>query len=105
MSSVTNHEVAKSGSILSGHSETREFPDWFCDQQRAAWKQFESLPNPTRKDQAWRFANVGLLDLNPFKYGGTLPEKERTTILAESRGLEEVAGRMIFAGDELIERD
>src|SRR5947207_7600954 len=90
---------------LSGAPETREFPDWFRDQQRAAWKQFESLPNPTRKDQAWRFANVGLLDLNRFNYGGTLTEKERATILEQSRGLEEVAGRMIFAGDELLERD
>jgi Fe-S cluster assembly protein SufD len=91
--------------ILSGSSETHEFPDWFRDQKRAAWKQFESLPNPTRKNQAWRFANVGLLDLSPFKFGGTLTEKEHITILEQSRGLEEVAGRMIFAGDEPIERD
>src|SRR5215813_1567710 len=105
MSSVTNHEVAKSGSILSGHSETREFPDWFRDQQFAAWKQFESLPNPTRKDQAWRFANVALLDLSPFKYNAALTEEERAIILEQSRGLEQVAGRMIFAGDELVERD
>src|SRR5207302_2736153 len=42
---------------------------------------------------------------SPFKYGGTLTEKERATILEQSRGLEEVAGRMIFAGDQLIERD
>ena len=67
MSSVTNHEVAKSGSILSGADELRELPDWFRDQQRAAWNQFESLPQPTRKDQAWRFSNVGLLDLTPFQ--------------------------------------
>ena len=104
MPSVSNHELVKPESILSGPSESREFPDWFCDQQRAAWTEFGSLPKPTRKDQAWRFANVGLLDLSPFKYGGTLTEKERATILEQSRGLEEVAGRMIFAGDELIER-
>src|SRR5437660_12199640 len=91
--------------ILSGPGGTRECPDWFQDQQREAWMQVESLPEPTRKDQAWRFANVGLLDLSPFKYGGTLTEKERATILEQSRGLEEVAGRMIFAGDELLERD
>ena len=91
--------------ILSGPGEAREFPDWFRDQQSAAWNQFESLPKPTRKDQAWRFANVNLLDLSPFKYGGTLTETERATILEQSRGLEEVAGRMIFAGDQLIERD
>jgi Fe-S cluster assembly protein SufD len=91
--------------ILFGPSEARESPDWFRDQQRKAWKQFESLPNPTRKDQAWRFANVGLLDLSPFKYGGALTDKERAIILDQSRGLDEVAGRMIFADDQLLERD
>ena len=105
MSLVTHEELKPAAPILSGPAEFREFPDWFYDQQRAAWKEFESLPTPTRKDQAWRFANVGLLDLSPFEYGGTLTEKERATILEQSRGLEEVAGRMIFAGDELIERD
>src|SRR5438309_67770 len=91
--------------ILSGPGGTRECPDWFHDQQREAWMQFESLPKPTRQDQAWRFANVSLLDLSPFKYGGTLTEKERATILEQSRGLEEVAGRMLFACDQLIELD
>src|SRR5256884_6189127 len=91
--------------ILSGPGGTRECPDWFQDQQREAWMQFESLPKPTRKDQAWRFTNVGLLDLSPFRYGARLTEQEHATILEQSRGLEEVAGRMIFAGDELIERD
>ena len=105
MSSVTNHELTKSRSILSGPDESREFPDWFRDQQRGAWKEFESLPKPMRKDQAWRFANVGLLDLTPFKYGGPVTEEERATILEQSRGLDEVAGRMIFARDQLIERD
>jgi Fe-S cluster assembly protein SufD len=104
MSLVTQEEL-KGTPILSGPPDTREFPDWFRDQQSAAWNQFELLPNPTRKDQAWRFANVNLLDLSPFKYGGTLAETECATILEQSRGLEEVAGRMIFAGDQLIERD
>jgi Fe-S cluster assembly protein SufD len=104
MSLVTQEEL-KGTPILSGPTELRDFPDWFGDQQRTAWKQFESLPQPTRKDQAWRFANVGLLDLSRFRYGGTLTEEARATILEQSRGLEEVAGRMIFAGDELIERD
>ena len=106
---MTKNEIAtienQAAPILSGPGEPREFPDWFRDQQRTAWKQFESLPTPTRKDQAWRFTNVNLLDLSRFNYGGTLTEKERATILEQSRGLEEVAGRMIFAGDELIERD
>jgi Fe-S cluster assembly protein SufD len=106
---MTNTEIAtidkQATPILSGPGETDEVPGWFRDQQRAAWKEFESLPNPTRKDQAWRFANVGLLDLSPFKYSGALTGNQRAAILGQSRGLEKVAGRMIFAGDQLLERD
>ena len=103
MSLVIHQEEA--APILSQPAELRELPEWFRDRQRVAWKQFESLPNPTRKDQAWRFSNVGLLDLAKFQVGGTLTEEERDAILERSRGLDEVAGRMVFAGDQLIQRD
>src|ERR1051326_2114099 len=105
MALVTNHEIAKSGSILSGPAELRDLPEWFREQQLAAWDQFGSLPQPTRKNQAWRFSNVGLLDLAPFKSSPPLSEDDRKNILKYSRGLDQYAGRMIFANDELIERD
>jgi Fe-S cluster assembly protein SufD len=105
MSSVANHELAKSGSILSGPSDLHEFPDWFRDQQREAWQQFEALPTPTRKDQAWRFSNVALLDLAPFKISAPLSEDDRKNVLKYSRGLDKYAARMVFANDQLIERD
>ena len=105
MSSVVDHENMQTGSILSGVAEPRDLPEWFRDQQRAAWDQFESLPQPTRKNQAWRFSNVGLLDLAPFKTSSPLSEDDRKNILKYSRGLEQYAGRMIFANDQLVERD
>src|SRR5947199_4523568 len=103
MSLTTLEEQAKA--ILSGPSELRDLPEWFHDQQREAWKQFESFRQPTRKDQAWRFSNVGLLDLAPFKTSPPLSEDDRKNILKYSRGLDQYAGRMIFANDQLIERD
>src|SRR6266480_1485497 len=104
--SLATHEQSKQASpILSGPDELHDFPDWFRDQQRAAWKQFESLPQPTRKDQAWRFSNVGLLDLEPFKSSPPLSDDDRKNILKYSRGLDHYAARMIFANDQLIERD
>jgi len=103
MSLVTHQEQA--APILSGPSDLREFPDWFRDQQSAAWQQFEALPNPTRKDQAWRFSNVALLDLAPFKISAPLSENDRKNVLKYSRGLDQYAARMIFANDQLIERD
>src|SRR5436305_3066897 len=105
MFSVANHELVKSAPILSGPSELREFPDWFHDQQREAWQQFEELPTPTRKDQAWRFSNVALLDLAPFKISAPLSEDDRKNVLKYSRGLDHYAARMIFANDQLIQRD
>src|ERR1700737_3175987 len=103
MSLVANDEVMDS-SVLSGPRESREFPDWFREQQREAWKQFEALPSPTRKDQLWRFASVDLLDLTPFKFPALLSDDDRKNVLKYSRGLDEVAARVIFANDQLIER-
>ena len=103
MPSVAHETNLKSG-ILSGPNESADLPDWFRDQQRAAWSKFESIPRPTRKDQAWRFSNVDLLDLAPFQIPAPLSEDDRKNILKYSRGLDQIAGRMIFANDQLVER-
>ncbi len=93
--------------ILSTPFEARstEMPAWFRDQQRAAWTKFESLPYPARKDQAWRFSSVSALDLSSYHFGAPLSQGERDEVLESSLGLEEVAGRLIFADDQLLRRD
>jgi Fe-S cluster assembly protein SufD len=93
--------------ILSTRFEARsaEMPAWFRDQQRAGWTKFESLPYPARKDQAWRFSNVTALDLSSYHFGAPLTQGERDEVLELSVGLEEVAGRLIFADDQLLRRD
>jgi Fe-S cluster assembly protein SufD len=93
--------------ILAAPFETRspEMPAWFREQQQAAWRNFEALPYPNRKDQAWRFSNVSALDLSSFNFGAALSQNERDEILDRSSGLNEVAGRLIFADDHLLRRD
>jgi len=105
MSAIAHDETVNSKGILSGLLELRDLPDWFRGQQRAAWEKFESIPRPTRKDQPWRFSNVDLLDLAPFKLSGTVSDQARAAILEQSNGLDEVAARLVFAGDQLLERD
>src|SRR5207248_11506069 len=56
-------------------------------------------------DQAWRFSNVDLLDLTPYKFTPELSDDDRANVQKYSRGLAQFAGRMIFAGDQLVERD
>src|SRR5437667_10567404 len=105
MSSIAHDETVNSKGILSGPIESRDLPDWFREQQAAAWAKFESIPRPTRKDQAWRFSNVGLLDLAPFKFSPELSEDDRANVRKYSTVLDQFAGRMIIAFDQLIERD
>jgi len=80
-------------------------PAWFREQQRAAFVKFEALPYPNRKDQAWRFSNVNALDLSSYNFGAALSQNKRDEILDRSLGLNEVAGRLIFADDQLLRRD
>jgi Fe-S cluster assembly protein SufD len=93
--------------ILSGPSAARtaEFPGWFRDQQLAAWTKFESHPFPNRKDQPWRFSSVDALDLSRYTQPARLIQAERAEIVERSAGLEAVAGRLIFADDQLLRRD
>ncbi len=93
--------------ILSGPSAERahDLPGWFREQQRAAWGKFEAFPFPNRKDQPWRFASVDALDLSPYVVPSRLTQTDRDGILERSTGLEAVAGRLIFADDQLLRRD
>jgi Fe-S cluster assembly protein SufD len=105
MSLVSQPELKQAEPILSGPLESHDFPDWFGEQQLAAWSTFQSSRMPHRKDQPWRFSSVDLLDLAPFSRA-TLPEEEkRAEIVQQSRGLDESSGRLIFANNHLLHRD
>lgn len=70
-------------------------PDWFITSQHAAWQAFTSLPMPGRKDENWRFANVGALDFEKFKRhsGGDAPA---------FAGVEKSAARVVTVNDEVV---
>lgn len=93
--------------ILSGPAPglTSDLPTWFSQRQQEAWRRFAALPMPNRKDPAWRFSNVAALDLAPFVSGGPTAPAEAKEILARSSSLGEVAGRLIFADEQLLRRD
>src|ERR1044072_7282060 len=93
--------------ILSAPFEARsaEMPAWFRDQQQAAFARFEALPYPNRKEPAWRFSNVNAFDLSRYNFGASLSQAQRDDILEQRSGYKEVAGRLIFADDQLLRRD
>ncbi len=74
-------------------------------EQAAAWEKFTALPMPVRTDEAWRFANVKDLDLSAYTQAQPVDDATRDELLARSAGLAAVAGRMVFANDELIAQE
>ena len=91
--------------VSAPQKATRALPAWFRQQREQGWREFSALPTPTRKDQAWRFSNVGALDLTPYRFGAPPSENEEAEILERSTALNGKAGRLIFANDQLLERD
>ena len=93
--------------VLDGiHERNADLPVWFREQQQSAWTEFQSLPMPTAKDQAWRFSNVKALDLAPYHLPATtLSDAEARKLLERSSELREIGGRLVFADDHLLERD
>lgn len=83
----------------------RELPGWFTARQAEAWTRFEALPMPARKDQPWRFSNVGALDLSTYIMPDEPAEDVRQALLERSTSLEGVAARLVFADNHLLRRD
>jgi Fe-S cluster assembly protein SufD len=82
-----------------------DLPLWFRQQREQGWREFSTILNPTRKDQAWRFSNVDALDLSLFRFGNPPSDDEQAEILERSAVLNGKSGRLIFANDQLLECD
>lgn len=98
---------AKMSKLLDGPgTRNADLPAWFCEQQQTAWTEFQNLPMPGPKDQAWRFSNVKALNLAPYHLPNEpLSEADRRELLERSTELEETSGRLVFADDALLERE
>lgn len=81
--------------------EASVWPEWF--DQEAAIREYESTPPPTRKDEAWRFANISALDLSRFVSAPPVSNEGR--VIVASRGLEEFSAKLVFANNVLLHED
>ncbi len=102
-------EIAPSAAVgvLDGAPQRNaDLPAWFREQQHAAWLEFQNLPMPAVKDQAWRFSNIKALDFASYHLPATAPsDTEARELLDRSVELGETSGRLVFADDHLLERD
>lgn len=52
--------------------QSKDEPEWMIRSRVEAWKEFERLPMPTKRDEDWRYTDLGNLDLNKFSLGNGL---------------------------------
>ncbi len=92
-------------SLDRDESLTADLPPWFVALAQEGRQRYDALPLPTRRDEAWRFASLKKIDLTPFGPAAPLDAAAQEALVARSRGLEKVAGRMVFANDRLASRE
>lgn len=81
--------------VADGH-----WPDWFVAAQQCAWAGYEQTPHPKRTDEAWRFSQIGALDLAGFHRPGLVSDPE--TLKGASRGYDKISARFVFGNDTLL---
>lgn len=79
------------------------WPEWFSKDQNEAWELFQSLPQPKRNDEPWRFANLKALDLADFHVA--VPIQDVASLITRSSAHTNLAAKLIFANDVLIHND
>lgn len=79
------------------------WPEWFQATQQEAWEEFLRTPAPTRKDEAWRFANIKAVALDDF-----VPAPDfisAADAIAQSRMFDAVSARFVFGNNQLLHRE
>ena len=84
----------------------KDFPQWWLDLKKENWKRFQELPAPHRKDENWRFASLGGLDLDPYRFDDGAPDQSAAgNFIERSNQVRQRAGRLVFANDRLVDHE
>ena len=93
------------GKLLGAGPLLNDSPAWLQALRSSAWQRFDALPMPQRTDETWRFSNVRGLDLSAYCAPQPLAAEAGDDLVARSRGLDQVSGRMVFGNDQLLSQE
>lgn len=81
------------------HSSTASEPSWLADRRAAGLEQFNALPMPSAKEELWRFASVGKLDIDGFQPAAAPDDAVLAALADRSDLVTDRAGRCVFVDD------
>ena len=79
--------------------------EWLTSIRDKAATQYDLLPMPTARAEAWRFASVNNLSIEQFEKKNGVETKDAESFTERSRLISERAGRVVFVDDQLIRHD
>lgn len=79
------------------------WPEWFRKEQEAALAEYEKTPAPTRRDEAWRYSNIGTVEPGDYQTAGPVESEGR--LINASVGLSEVSAKLVFGNNSLLHED
>jgi Fe-S cluster assembly protein SufD len=81
----------------------QSWPAWFQDQQASAWVDYEATSAPTRKDEPWRFSDIGALGLSDFRIAEPVTSEGR--LINSSQGVGQFSAKLVFGNNALLHQD
>ena len=95
--------MSLTASVPVSKEAEQNWPVWFQEQQASAWSDYETTPEPSRKDEAWRFSNIGALRLSDFEVAGPVTSEGR--LINHSQGLANFSAKLVFGNNALLHQD
>jgi Fe-S cluster assembly protein SufD len=95
--------MSLTASVPVSKEAEQNWPVWFQEQQASARSDYETTPEPSRKDEAWRFSNIGALRLSDFEVAGPVTSEGR--LINHSQGLANFSAKLVFGNNALLHQD
>lgn len=84
------------------HDIALELPEWYTKHQSASWEQFLALPDPVRKDESWRFADLRKVRFSELIAARPVDNVEVLVQRAKKERVENFAAHYVFANNRLV---
>ncbi len=89
--------------LMPDFARLNDSPAWFQTRAKAAWDEFQSLPMPGPKDEAWRYSSSKKLALEALNPAAEPSEADQKLAIEKSQGLAKTSAKLIFVNDTLVQ--
>lgn len=84
------------------HDIALELPGWYRELQSASWERFLAIPDPARKDENWRFADLRKVRFSELVPAAQAENVESLVQRARDARIEHCSAHFVFANNRLI---